>query len=264
MSATNRPGSGLWMPTIAALVALALGGTVYRAITNRFERASTAVPLPAGTLNAVPIGIGSWTGKDVPLDPDIVRATDTDDLLNRQYRRPGGGNPVGLYIAYGGRLRELAPHRPEVCYPGAGWVIADVHEASLSLSDGKEMPCQIHHFVKGGLSSQKIVVLSCYLIDGRFAGDISEVRSLAWQFDASASHMAHIQVVSNVRGPMDKTEARVREFATLAAPRIDDVLADAIAEQEAEQSSLSADAEAAKSLPRSLGISRHLISGATP
>ena len=263
MRATNPLGSGVWAPTIVALVVIALGGTVYRTITNRFERASTEAPLPPGTLDAVPTEIGPWIGRDVDLAEDIVRATDTDDLLNREYKRVGGGT-VGLYVAYGGRLRELAPHRPEVCYPGAGWVIADVRKEDLSLADGRALPCQIHRFGKGGFGSQQIVVLSCYLIDGRFARDISGVRSLAWQFDASASHMAHIQVVSSVGGPMDQAEARVRGFAMLAAPQIDDVLAHAIAEQEAERSSLSVNGASAQSLPGSLGTSEGLSSGAAP
>jgi EpsI family protein len=264
MADPKQSRSGLWKATVAAIALFLLAGAIYRSVTNRFERAGDQAPLPAGTLAAVPMQIDVWTGADVALDADVVRATDTDDLLNRRYQRIAGGDRVGFYVAYGGRLRELAPHRPEVCYPEAGWSVESVSGVDLSLADGRSLPCQIHHFNRGGLGSRQIVVLSFYLIDGRFARDISQVRSLAWRFDASAAHMAHMQVVSDVQGSSDRAESTVREFAPLAARQVDDVLTRAIAEQQRQQVPLRAAGASAGSLPASFDVTRSSESGATP
>lgn len=229
----TRPRSkwGIWPATVLGVLACMIGGVVYRSVTSRFERAADQDPLPRGTLAAVPMQIGSWMGEKVDLDADVERATDTDDLLNRRYKRTASADSVGVYVAYGGRLRELAPHRPEVCYPSAGWALQEATSVDIALDDGRNLPCIIHRFSQGVLTTREILVLSCYLIDGRFGRDVSQVRALAWQFDASAAHMAHIQVVSDVRGSVEHAQRVVREFARLAAPEIDAVLTRAIEKQ---------------------------------
>src|SRR5688572_15339309 len=115
-----------WTPYAVAMILVIAGGTGYRIAAARYERISTSVPIPKGTLNRVDMNIGHWVGKDVPLEERIVKATDTDDHVNRLYRR-SPHEAVTLFVAYGVHLRDLMPHRPEVCYKGAGWIMEDAH-----------------------------------------------------------------------------------------------------------------------------------------
>ncbi len=111
---------------LAASVAfclLLLSGAGYQWLAVRYARASQSVPIPAGSLSHLSLHIVGWTGRDVPIDPQIIRATDTDDHLNRAYIRSAARENVNLWVAYGVHYRDLMPHRPEVCYPSNGWTL---------------------------------------------------------------------------------------------------------------------------------------------
>ncbi len=88
---------------------------------------SSYLPTRFDTKDAVqvsflPMTIGSWKGKDVPLTKRDYEILETTNLLMRQYTNPGGGS-VLLYIVYSGDNRKVS-HPPEVCYMGSGATIA--------------------------------------------------------------------------------------------------------------------------------------------
>ena len=88
---------------------------------------------------AGPLQIGPWNGSDTALDERLVKATDTDDHVSRSYVRSDGRGDVSLFIAYGVRFRDLMPHRPEVCYTGAGWTLEATSERTLTIEDELEL-----------------------------------------------------------------------------------------------------------------------------
>ncbi len=113
---------------LAAGIGVALilaSGFGYRTLADRYNRPSDSIPLAPGTLAKIPMEFNGWFGVDKPLDEAVARATDTNDQLNREYRRRDGRAAVTMFVAYGVRLRDLQPHRPEVCYPGAGWTCVE-------------------------------------------------------------------------------------------------------------------------------------------
>ena len=140
-------------PAIAAAVAasclMLVFGLTYRVVAARLEAPIDTTPISPEALAQFPLQIGDWTGKDVPMDEAIVRATDTDAHLNRRYTRHGGLEAVSFYIASGVKARDLMPHRPEVCYTGAGWTLANRRSVELSLSDSTKLPCNIMQFSRG-------------------------------------------------------------------------------------------------------------------
>ena len=74
----------------------------------------------AGSLALFPVAIGPWTGRDSPLEPDVVRTAAVDDYMNRYYRT--GSVSVGLYVGYYKSQRQgQALHSPLFCLPGQGW-----------------------------------------------------------------------------------------------------------------------------------------------
>jgi len=103
-------------------------------------------PLPPGGLAAlIPRAVGGWQ----PIDTgDIVLAdlegeNPYDDLLVRHYRT-ASLLPVTLLLAYGGAQRgDLQLHRPEGCYPGAGFTLGAREPIALRFSCAAPVPAQL-------------------------------------------------------------------------------------------------------------------------
>jgi len=226
MSHDNR--NSLLAAALAVAVLIA-GGLVVRYYGERLGRAGNHVAMPAGTLAHLPLALGEWTGQEVPLDPAIIKETGTDDHLNRLYARGPLDPPVGLYVAYGVRARDLMPHRPDVCYPGAGWTLEDSKPIDLSLDGGAILPCRLYRFSRGTLGKETITVLNYYLVDGQYSPDVALLRSKAWQGTGSIQYMVQVQVTCG--GPTaldpDTNANAVRRFATLSALPIRALLPDA-------------------------------------
>ena len=219
------------MAVAVGLVLLLGSGAGYRLLAARLAGLAGAVPLARGTLNRLPREIGDWVGTDVALDERIIEATDTDDHLNRTYTRRAGSGVVALYIAYGVHFRDLMPHRPEVCYPGAGWLHEGTADASIPTAEGTEVPVQIHKFARGGLDPHFITVLNYYDVDGQFCPNVSLLRSKGWRLKTQARYMAQVQISCVGEGMSEaQTQERVSAFAAEAAPVIRRTLAQAVAE----------------------------------
>ena len=213
---------------ITAVLLLALGGAGHRMASARLADLAGTIFLPRGTLNKLAQHIGDWHGQDVPLDARIVEATDTDDLINRTYARSSGSNAVALFIAYGVRMRDLMPHRPEVCYPGSGWTLDQSRRLELRLSDDSLLPCQIHTFSKSGLDSRQVTVLNYYIVDGRSCADVSLLRSKSWKFGSDFRYAAQVQIATRGSPIGDAGQESVRAFAADSARQIRDLLEEAV------------------------------------
>ena len=204
---------------VAAVGLLVSSGIGYRALAAYLARPTDSVPLPPGTLARLPLSIGQWTGRDVAVDEAVIRATDTDDRINRQYSRQGVAGDVGVYVAYGVRARDLMPHRPEVCYPGAGWTLQDVQLADLPLPDGSRLPCRVFRFSRGALDAHMVTVLNYYVVDGQYCPDVSLLRSRAWRGGGSIRYMAQVLITcsGNAISSPESTGELVNRFAVDSA-----------------------------------------------
>ncbi len=209
---------------LLATVWLIGGGTAYRALASRYARSPESVALPPGTLARLPLEIEDWRGREVPLDEAIIQATDTDQCLNRLYARRGSRESVALFVAYGVRLRDLMPHRPEVCYPGNGWTLKDRQEVDLRLHDGSTLPCRILRFNHGGLVNRHVTVLNYYIVDGQCSPDVELLRSKIWRPSGGANYVVQVQVTCSggVRGGL--AEEAVQAFGKASAQPIRDLL----------------------------------------
>lgn len=225
----TRPAFSTRAAILVALMLLVGSGTAFRALASYYARSATSVPIPPGTLARFPIHLGDWEGQEVPMDQRVVQATDADQILNRRYHRAGGRESVALFVAYGVRLRDLAPHRPEVCYPGAGWTLRDHQTLDLKAADGSTLPCRLMQFEKGGLQVQRIRVLNYYIVDGQCWSDVSLLRSKAWRANAEGSYSAQVQITCPDDTDHETSDEPVRRFAAQTGPIIRQLLVDAVA-----------------------------------
>lgn len=231
-AAKSRNFIPLMSASIAAIVALLVIGAVFRVLAARLNSTAGYEPLAPGTLASLPIQIGDWIGRDIPLDERIREATDTDDLLSRQYVRRNSGEVVHLYIAYGARARDLSPHRPEVCYPAAGWVAQGTEMIDLASSDGRNVPARSLSFSHGGFDLGGLVVVNYFIVDGEYSPDISLLRSKIWTGTHTVRYMSQIQIACSETAFRDREAARSAAiaFARDSASAIHSVLQPAEAE----------------------------------
>jgi len=214
----DRPNAKAAAVAIAILLA---AGTAYRTLAAYYARPADSKLLPPGTLARLPLELGAWRGQDQPLDERMIKATDTDQILTRRYIRRDGSAAASLLVSYGIRLRDLLPHRPEVCYTTHGWTLRRTESAVLQAADGKSLPCQVHAFDRAGIGAESVRVLHYYLVDGVYGEDVSLLRSKVWKSDAASHYMAQVQVAVRV-DPIapDRAAAVAEEFARLSAPPI--------------------------------------------
>jgi EpsI family protein len=210
-------------PLIAAAVAagclMLVFGLAYRVVAAKLEGPVGTAPISPEALARFPMQLGDWVGEDVPMDEAVARATDTDARLNRRYVRKGGLEAVSFYIATGVKARDLMPHRPEVCYTGAGWTRMDRRSVELPLSDSTKLPCNIMQFSRGVLNTQRVVVLDYYLVDGQYCADVSLLRSKAWRGSGTVRYVAQIQITTSITATFDAVAATkcIRDFAMESA-----------------------------------------------
>jgi EpsI family protein len=209
-----------WAVAIAVLVA---GGLVYRVVTHRVLGIVTKkIILPLALAN-FPDEIGGWTGRDMPLTPEVERIAGNDDYLNRLYRKPLTEQVANLYIAYSGRPRTMVGHMPQVCYVNAGWVLDETRRDELTLPPGRRIPCLVHRFHQAPPNAGEVVVLNYYVLNGVATNDESSFAGVGWRlpnFEGNpAWYVAQIQVSS-------RSEGSARELAQATAERILEFLPD--------------------------------------
>ena len=206
-------------PVMAAAVAgsflMLVFGLTYRVLAARLAAPADVAPIAPAALEQFPRQMGDWNGEDVPIDEATVRATDTDAHLNRRYGRHGGLESVMFYVACGVKVRDLMPHRPEVCYVGAGWTSVGRHSLELPLNDGRKLPCNVLQFARGAFSTQKIAVLDYYLVDGEYCRDVSLLRSKAWHGSGAVRYVAQVQIATPVTATLN-ADAAVRIVSDFA------------------------------------------------
>lgn len=97
---------------LTVIAAIASGFVAYRQPMVRFEP----------KLDALPMRIGDWQGRDYDLDPGVRGALSADSILCRYYT-DSRDRQVSLLVTYRKYGRRSFTHRPEMCYPAAGWEI---------------------------------------------------------------------------------------------------------------------------------------------
>ena len=93
-----------------------------------------ALEVKPESLSEVPLEIGVWRGRDIPVAGDVERMLDADFNVQRAYFHPVG-DFVWFYVGYYGTERGGKPeHTPWVCYPSNGWSILSSREVTLGTS----------------------------------------------------------------------------------------------------------------------------------
>ncbi len=93
------------------------------AVCSQILASKTPQVMFSPRLSTLPLQIDTWKGRDLELTQEISKALNADTIINRQYNDTQTGMPIGLLAVYRKYGRRDFAHRPELCYPAAGWEI---------------------------------------------------------------------------------------------------------------------------------------------
>ena len=95
----------------------------------------------------LPATFGPWTSRDTtdlvaPVDDDSLASRLYEQTLSRIYENNSVSGPsIMMLIAHGAlQTNELSFHRPELCYPSAGFTLSQSHAIDLPLGGGVTLP----------------------------------------------------------------------------------------------------------------------------
>ena len=185
-----------------AFLLLIGSGFAYRTVAAKLHvLSSTPVSLPV-SLSRLPKFIGTWEGKDIPLSLTIQRVAGNDDFVNRRYKNRAENAWANVYVAYTARPRTMKGHRPQVCYPAAGWILNNTEVIEVISSSGRQVSCLMHQFSKSTTGSRSVIVVNYYVLNGEITCNESAFSGVAWRTPNirgnSARYVAQIQISSSL------------------------------------------------------------------
>jgi len=219
----KAPRNG-WVPWAAAVAVLVLCGLLYQLLTFGWLAQSLNKPvrLPV-PLKTIPLTLGAWVGEDHKLSPEVEKIAGNDDYIFRLYRNNLTGESAYLYVAYSGRPRFMVGHRPDICYPSAGWILNGIAPGRVKLQDGTVLPTNVHRFFKNASNGSDMVVLNYYVLNGKPTRDAGSFSGVSWRLPNisgnPAYYVAQVQISS-------RAESAAKKLAKISAAHIFRLLPD--------------------------------------
>lgn len=206
---------GMRVPAVwlLACVLLVVSGAGYRVLAGYLGRLDTSTRLPVPLKN-IPAEIGDWRGQDVELSETVLKIAGNDDYLHRFYVNSETSQWANVYVAYSANPRSMLGHRPQVCYPNAGWQHGSTDHIDITSVLGREVPCLLHRFYRAGSDTDGIVVLNYYVVNGKMTDEERTFSGVGWRTPNVsgdiARYVAQVQISSTLE---NSAMAAAREFA---------------------------------------------------
>ena len=100
-----------------------------RVVRTKFDMRNGA------NLDEIPLQLGPWTGRDVPIANEATFPTlDADRVVYRMYQRNGLRTLIFSMI---GATKGQSLHHPLICYQFAGWPVEDRGTTTVAIDDGE-------------------------------------------------------------------------------------------------------------------------------
>jgi EpsI family protein len=151
---SQRLSRRLWILALLLLPAAALSTILEAREPSDTERGGEAAMV-------LPLELGGWRGRDVPLTDRTIELLGTDRVLFREYRAREGARALVCWVRSRERIARV--HPPEVCYRGWGYEIVRKIEAPVEGPDGT-FEANLLRLEKPG---RTLLSLYWYRVDGR-------------------------------------------------------------------------------------------------
>jgi EpsI family protein len=98
-------------------------------------RSIVVEPQREAQFEPIPLNVGQWQGRDIPIDESTAATLKATSALMRAYRHPDG-TYLTLFLAYFRDQKYGSQiHSPRHCLPGGGWVVANLERVPFDLGD---------------------------------------------------------------------------------------------------------------------------------
>ena len=190
-----------WFAWLLAILLLVSSGIVYRVLASMVSNTVISLPLD---LDEFPFEIGDWIGQEVQIPTttrEYMEKNFADDYLSRRYFNIDNQEWVDLYVVYCASIPGgLLGHRPEVCYPGNGWIHDSTEKSNFTTKQGREVECLILRFHKPAPAYKETIVLNFHIVNGKLTTDQSSFQGFSGRrFNLSknpARYVAQVQISS--------------------------------------------------------------------
>ena len=199
---------------IAAILLLVTAFTTFGAYSTRSY---------SGVLytQIIPVTIGDWHSRDLPVSARTYDILETKDIITREYSN-SRGDRVFLSVVFARSNRKVA-HPPEVCFAGGGWSRIDRDDHSI-LINGK--PLRFNRLVLQR-GSERQIAMYLYKSGKRLTNNF-----YAQQLNIILNGMLHRNVSSalirvssySASDDIEKSTELAGEFAKKVIPIIEDRL----------------------------------------
>jgi EpsI family protein len=163
-------------------------------------------------LNSFPLELGSWQGREVPIDADTLKVAAVDDYLSRVYKAPDG-SAVGLYVGYyKSQQTGDAIHSPKNCLPGSGWQPLTAGRLDITLPNGTHAPVNLY-VIEKGLNRQ--LVLYWYQSHGRIIASEywAKIYMVHDALRMNRTDSALVRIITPFKQDREAAQERVTAFA---------------------------------------------------
>jgi EpsI family protein len=179
--------------------------------------------VPRQPLHDLPYALGPWTGKELPLQEQVVQAVGVSDYTNRGYSQLAE-TPVQLYVGYYASQRSGDTiHSPKNCLPGAGWDPIHSGYATISIPSGRRIV--VNEYVIQQDQNKQLVF---YWYQGRGRVMASEYAGKFWMVADALSRNrtdgALVRLVTPMNDGEDKARARLASFTQILFPSLDNLI----------------------------------------
>lgn len=171
--------------------------------------------------------VGSWSGQDEPIAPDILNVLGPGDFLSRLYTNSAAGVPyVDFFIAYfPSQSTGDTIHSPKNCLPGSGWT--PMEASYLHIPVPGRPPLQVNRYVIAQGSSRDLV-LYWYQAHGRTTPNEYWARLylVADAIRMNRTDGALVRIITPIAPGETTSSAQKRAvgFAQQVVPAIDDYI----------------------------------------
>ncbi|MFO0951434.1 MAG: exosortase-associated EpsI family protein [Isosphaeraceae bacterium] len=159
------------------------------------------------SLEDLPMQIGAWKGSPTEIDPQIARRTGGDQVVTRRYVNQETGVSVDAILLFGPAV-EMYLHRPELCYPSAGYIqTAGPEDRAIPIDKTRSAPFRSLVYSKGeGAQSENVEVYYTWRYRGRWTPEVGKQK----QFER-ISGMYKVHVARRVTGQERRDVANPNE-----------------------------------------------------
>lgn len=106
-------------------------GFIHGAWTNRW-RPNAELQQVVSRFAEVPSTWSGWTSEKIKLDPRELKAAGAVGTFSRRYIDSVSGEAVSVFVL-AGSPGDIAVHTPDICYPGAGYVLGPIEKTEVEI-----------------------------------------------------------------------------------------------------------------------------------